>query len=90
MEEPGFLVPGRGRQYPMFREAVLDSISALKSTDIRKLAKGPLTQDVPVPDAIAGYIDPGLLEPALRRSLGAQARLLQTVRANIVDIGATI
>ena len=34
-----------------------DWISALKSTDIRKLAKGP-TADVPVPDAVAEIASP--------------------------------
>ncbi len=38
--------------------AGLDWISALKSTDIRKLAKGPLTPDVPVPDAVAEIASP--------------------------------
>ena len=81
----------RSRQHhPMFREAVLGWISALKSSDIRKLAKGLLTPDVQIPDAFAGYFDPGPLEPALRRSPGARERLLQAVRANIVDIAATI
>ena len=37
----------------MFREAALDWISVLKSTDIRKLAKDPLTPDFPVPNAVA-------------------------------------
>ena len=81
----------RSRQRrPIFRETVLGWISALKSTDIRKPAKDPLTPDVPVPDAFAGYIDPGLLEPALRRSPVARERLLQAVRASIVDIAAAI
>ena len=53
-------------------------------------AKDPLTPDVPIPDAFAGYIDPGLLEPALYRSPGARERLLQAVRASIVDIAAAI
>ena len=74
----------------MFREAVFDSISALKSTEIRKPAKDPLTPDVPIPDAFAGYIDPGLLEPALYRSPGARERLLRSARASIVDIAAAI
>ena len=72
----------------MFREAVLGWISALKSTEIRKSAKCPPTPDVPVPDTVAGYIDPGLLESALYRSPGARERLLQAVRASIVDIAA--
>ena len=38
--------------------AGLDWISALKSTDIRKLAKGPLTADVPVQDAVAEIASP--------------------------------
>ena len=40
------------------RPAGLDWISALKSADIRKLAKGPLTPDVPVPDAVAEIASP--------------------------------
>ena len=40
------------------RPAGLDWISALKSGDIRKLAKGPLTPDVPVPDAVAEIASP--------------------------------
>lgn len=68
----------------MFREAALDWISAPKSTDIRKLAKDPLTPDFPVLDTVADIL------PALRRSLDARSRLLQAVRANIVDIAATI
>ena len=39
--------------------AGLDWISALKPADIRKLAKGPLTADVRVPDAVAGTASPG-------------------------------
>ena len=61
----------------MFGEAVFDSISALKSTEIRKLAKCPPTPNVPVPDAVAGYIDPSPLVPALRRRPGVRARLLR-------------
>ena len=38
--------------------AGLDWISALKPEDIRKLAKGPLTADVPVPDAVAEIASP--------------------------------
>ena len=38
--------------------AGLDWISALKSTDIRKLMKGPLAADVPVPDAVAEIASP--------------------------------
>ena len=38
--------------------AGLDWISALKSTDIRKLAKGPLTADVPIQDAVAEIASP--------------------------------
>ena len=38
--------------------AGLDWISALTSADIRKLAKGPLTPDVPVPDAVAEIASP--------------------------------
>ena len=91
VEEPEFFwVPGRGGRHPMFREAVFDSISALKSTEIRKPAKCPPTPDVPVPDAVAGYIDPGLLVPALRRRPGVRARLLRAARASIVDIAAAI
>ena len=79
----------RSRQrHPMFKEAVLGWISALKSTDILMPPKGPPVPDVPVPDAFAGYIDPGLLESALYRSPGARERLLQAVRASIVDIAA--
>ena len=74
----------------MFREAVLGWISALKSTDILMPPKGPPAPDVQIPDAFAGYFDPGPLEPALRRSPGARERLLQAVRASIVDIAATI
>ena len=40
------------------RPAGLDWISALKSTDIRKLAKGPPAPDVPVPDAVAEIASP--------------------------------
>ena len=40
------------------RPAGLDWISALKSTDIRKLAKGPSAPDVPVPDAVAEIASP--------------------------------
>ena len=68
----------------MFRKAALDWISVLKSTDIRKLAKDPLTPDFPVPDAVANTL------PAVHRSLDARAWLLQAVRANIVDLAATI
>ena len=52
--------------------------------------EGSATPDVPVPDVVAGYIDPDPLESALRRSLDALVRLLQAVRANIVDIAAAI
>ena len=93
MEEPEFFwgAEQRSRQRrPIFRETVLGWISALKSTDIRKPAKDPLTPDVPVPDAFAGYIDPSPLEPALRRSPVARERLLQAIRASIVDIAAAI
>ena len=38
--------------------AGLDWISALKSADIRKLAKGPPAPDVPVPDAVAEIASP--------------------------------
>ena len=38
--------------------AGLDWISALKSADIPKLMKGPLTADVPVPDAVAEIASP--------------------------------
>ena len=53
-------------------------------------AKCPPTPDVPFPDAVAGYIDPSPLVPALRRRPGVRARLLQAVRASIVDIAAAI
>ena len=61
--------------------AGLDWISALKSTDIRKLAKGPPAADVPIQDAVAEIASPDFpgerlmvcLSPAPRRA-PAQAR----------------
>ena len=81
------------------RPAGLDWISALKSTDIRKLAKGPLTPDVPVPDAVAEIAGPDFpgerlmvcFNPRLRdERRRKRGELLQAAEDRIEEIARTV
>ena len=81
------------------RPAGLDWISALKSTDIRKLAKGPLTPDVPVPDAVAEIAGPDFpgerpmvcFNPRLRdERRRKRGELLQAAEDRLKEIARTV
>ena len=81
------------------RPAGLDWISALKSTDIRKLAKGPLTPDVPVPDAVAEIAGPDFpgerlmvcFNPRLRdERRRKRGELLQAAEDRLEEIARTV
>ena len=79
--------------------AGLDWISALKSTDIRKLAKGPLTPDIPVPDAVAEIASPDFpgerlmvcFNPRLRdERRRKRGELLQAAEGRLEEIARTV